>query len=458
MTARIGSLFAGYGGLDLAVESVLDAEPAWFVEFDDAPSRILAHHWPHVPNYGDVTAVDWTQVEPVDILTGGFPCQDVSAAGRRAGLADGTRSGLWSHMAEAINVLRPQYVIIENVRGLLSATAHRPMESEPDALGDRNSQPVLRALGAVLGDLADLGYDAQWVTVAAADVGACHRRERVFILATPANSSRDRFNGHPQLDSEPVPRVDSVAGGHDHRRADTPRDDQAVAAAARRAAAADPSGDGRDEGRPESAWLVGRPDAAIGGLPSGRGVDLLPTPTASERGDCAADHARKSPDLAAVTHYFPTPIARDHHGRSSPSREGTPGLVDAVVLLPTVGAADATGGGVDPAGRVAGGHHVQIIDAAVGMATGWGKYAGAVRRAEQAVGRAAPAPTEPNKNGNPRLNAAFAEWMQMLPAGWVTDPAMGLTRAQQLKAIGNGVCPPQAAHALRQLLQIARTQ
>ena len=109
------------GGLDLAACAAFGGTTAWFVEFDAAPSRILAHHWPHVPNLGDVTAVDWSQVEPVDVLTGGFPCQDVSAAGRRAGLSDGTRSGLWSHMAEAINQIRPSWVVIENVKVLLSA-------------------------------------------------------------------------------------------------------------------------------------------------------------------------------------------------------------------------------------------------------------------------------------------------------------------------------------------------
>lgn len=128
---RIGSLFSGYGGLDLGVQHVLGGSIAWHVEFDDAPSAILKHHWPDVPNYGDVTAVDWSAVEPVDVLTGGFPCQDVSLAGLRRGLRDGTRSGLWSEFARAIDVLHPGVVVIENVRGLLSATADRQMESSP---------------------------------------------------------------------------------------------------------------------------------------------------------------------------------------------------------------------------------------------------------------------------------------------------------------------------------------
>lgn len=253
MTLTTGCLFSGYAGLSMAANAYFGSETAWFVENDAAPSKILAHHWPDVPNHGDITAIDWAQVEPVDILTGGFPCQDVSAAGRRAGIREGTRSGLWSYFAEAINQLRPRYVVIENVRGLLSAEAYRPMESEPDALGDRRTGPVLRALGAVLGDLSDLGYDAQWTTVAAADVGACHRRERVFIVATPADAERGGWDGRARNTiGQPVGRASAARSGESGNRGEAP---------------ADPSGVGRDEGRSESARLVGRSDAAVDGVP-----------------------------------------------------------------------------------------------------------------------------------------------------------------------------------------------
>ena len=84
---RVGSLFSGTGGLDLAVERVFGARTVWHAEWEDAPSAVLARHWPGVPNYRDVTAVDWAEVEPVDIITGGFPCQDVSTVGKRVGLA-----------------------------------------------------------------------------------------------------------------------------------------------------------------------------------------------------------------------------------------------------------------------------------------------------------------------------------------------------------------------------------
>lgn len=210
-------LFEGYGGLTIGLQRVLGGRLVGYAEYEpptkkqprptQAPARILAHHYPHLTNYGDVSAIDWAQVLDecgrIDVLAGGFPCQDVSHAGLRAGIATGTRSGLWYEFARAIATVRPALVLIENVPGLRSARAGDPEEVtdeeptdaaetgrlEPDAgaVGDtdgRNAGPVqLRALGAVLGDLAELGYDTEWVSVRASDVGAPHRRERVFVLA-----------------------------------------------------------------------------------------------------------------------------------------------------------------------------------------------------------------------------------------------------------------------------------
>ena len=202
---RIGSLFSGYGGLDLAVEHVFNARTVWFSELNAPVARVFARHWPDPPNPGDITAIDWSHVEPVDILIGGFPCQDVSTVGKRAGIAPGTRSGLWAHMAAAIDALQPEWVVIENARGLLSSPGTRPaaegddheqrnprnatpdgatlrgMEPDPWHLGDNAARP-LRALGAVLGDLADLRLDARWIGLPASHVGAPHHRLRIFIL------------------------------------------------------------------------------------------------------------------------------------------------------------------------------------------------------------------------------------------------------------------------------------
>jgi DNA (cytosine-5)-methyltransferase 1 len=187
-TLTIGSLFSGYGGLDLAVSKVLNAEVVFHCEWEAAPSAILEKNFPGVPNYKDVTKVDWASVPKVDILTGGFPCQDLSLAGKRAGLKDGTRSGLWSEFARAIEETKPRLVVIENVRGILSATAHSDLEYCAWCMGEANGEPSLRALGAVLGSLADLGYDAKWTGVRAADAGAPHNRFRVFIIAYPSNT------------------------------------------------------------------------------------------------------------------------------------------------------------------------------------------------------------------------------------------------------------------------------
>lgn len=182
---KIGSLFSGYGGLDLAVTAVTGGEVVWHCEWDDAPSKILERNFPGIPNYRDVSKVDFTQVEKVDILTGGFPCQDLSIAGKRAGLKDGTRSGLWSEFARAIETIQPKLVVIENVRGILSAEANSGMEYGEEDLVIPSGKPFLRAIGCVLGDLADLGYDGKWCGIRAADAGAAHNRFRVFIVAYP---------------------------------------------------------------------------------------------------------------------------------------------------------------------------------------------------------------------------------------------------------------------------------
>lgn len=174
---------SGYGGLSVAVEAAFGATTAWHAEVDPAAARLLAAHWPDAPNHGDITAVDWSKVEPVDILAGGTPCQSLSTAGLRAGMAPGTRSGLWAAMARAVEALTPSIVIWENVHGALSASAACDLEPEPGLLGNGPGGPVLRAAGRVVGDLASLGYDAGWTTVSAADVGACHLRRRVWVVA-----------------------------------------------------------------------------------------------------------------------------------------------------------------------------------------------------------------------------------------------------------------------------------
>lgn len=151
---RVGSLFSGYGGLDLAVGGDL----AWYSEIEPAACKVLASHYPDVPNLHDVTTVDWSQVEPVDVLTAGYPCQPFSVAGRRKGTSD--ERHLWPFVRDAIRGIRPHRIVLENVRG------HVTMGFE-----------------TVLLDLADLGCSARWGVVRAGDAGAPHNRARLFILA-----------------------------------------------------------------------------------------------------------------------------------------------------------------------------------------------------------------------------------------------------------------------------------
>lgn len=204
-TIRIGSLFSGYEGIGLALREIFGTVEHVFVsdvckhtktkdgrhevghyEPHRAPCSILAHRFPDVPNLGDVSLIDWSPWRGlIDILTAGFPCTDVSVAGNRAGLKDGTRTGLWSQVVRAITELQPRLVVLENVPGIFTAPAAGDVEPCPVCLGDGSTEH-LRALDAVLADLAALGFDADWTVVPASGVGAAHKRERWFCAAYPA--------------------------------------------------------------------------------------------------------------------------------------------------------------------------------------------------------------------------------------------------------------------------------
>jgi len=156
----VGSLFSGIGGIELGLERTGYFKTAWFVEVDGFCQSVLRKHWPSVPIHGDITKIDWDSMPRVDMLTGGFPCQDISVANPRGKGIGGSRSGLWKEYAKAIGILRPKYALIENVPAI-----------------------VRKGLHVVLGDLAEAGYDAEWFDLRASDFGALHRRERIFIVA-----------------------------------------------------------------------------------------------------------------------------------------------------------------------------------------------------------------------------------------------------------------------------------
>ncbi|WP_328553414.1 DNA cytosine methyltransferase [Streptomyces sp. NBC_00358] len=322
---RIGSVCTGYGGLDQAVQEVFRGELAWLADNDPGAALILAHHHPSVPNLGDITALDWRDVEPVDVLTGGYPCQPFSTAGKREGTKDARH--LWPYIARALGVLRPRYAIFENVANHLRI-----------------------GFDTVLCDLADLGFDVEWCVVRADEVGAPHRRKRLFLLVAAADAAD---LGHER-------------SGSARRRGNGPADHRQPVADAER--------------------LVSRDD---GELPAGR--DAL-----------------------------------QQRVRDDAPRCGAPAAAD-----------------TDGIGRGTGEHGVRAGQSDLA----WGRFGPAIARWEAATDRRAPWATDDRG----RLSPAFVEWMMGLDPGHVTA-VPGLSRTAQLKALGNGVVPPQAVAALHLLL------
>lgn len=165
---KIGSLFSGYGGLDMGVEAVIqDANVEWYAENDHWPSEILKYHNPRAKNYGDVTKIDFNCLPKVDILTGGYPCQPFSIQGARKGVNDDRH--LFPYIRDAICKIRPKFTFLENVSG------HRSL-----------------GFDAVLSDLAKDGFNVRWHCLPASEIGTPHHRDRIFILVTEAS---DAFGG-----------------------------------------------------------------------------------------------------------------------------------------------------------------------------------------------------------------------------------------------------------------------
>jgi DNA (cytosine-5)-methyltransferase 1 len=183
---KVGSLFAGIGGFDLGL-AWAGYDIAWQVEQDEWCRKVLAKHWPDVARFTDVRDCGLHNLEPVDVICGGFPCQDISLAGRQAGL-DGERSSLWWDMRRIVGELRPPYVIVENVPNLF-----------------------IRGFDRVLGSLSEIGYDAEWGVISANDVGAPHLRQRLWIVAHP-HGDDGRRAGSP-VPSEQHTRVEHRGGG-----------------------------------------------------------------------------------------------------------------------------------------------------------------------------------------------------------------------------------------------------
>ena len=290
---RLLDLFSGIGGFSLGLERSGGFETVAFCEIEDFPRRVLAKHWPKVPCYHDIRELTADRLAAdgitVDAICGGFPCQDISNAGKQAGI-EGERSGLWSEYARLIGELRPRVVFVENVAALLG-----------------------RGLDRVLGDLAALGYDAWWDCIPASAVGAPHQRDRLWLIAYSAGVRRQ-------------------SGGH---AAASEQGPEAVVALARRAGAAcDAVADAESERRREARQLCQRPaERTAGGCEvladahSTRGAPWIPAERHGQEG-----HSRKpdnrgdqfnggagggwwstEPDVGRVAHGVP---ARAHRLRA----------------------------------------------------------------------------------------------------------------------------------------------
>ena len=520
---KLGSLFSGYGGLDLAVEQFFGAKTVWHCEWDDGPSKILAAHWPGVPNHRDVSKVDWSAVERVDILTGGFPCQDVSAAGRRNGLMEGTRSGLFHEFVRAIEQLKPSIVVIENVRGLFSApgepkhpellaaeaevkridrvlqlikTRIRKHSRDTKYVARKRGESVRitrqrggavarcdyerglvqRAFATVLKELAYLGFDAEWRSVRASDVGAPHQRFRVFIVAysRDAGSFRGRAwrksvageeaRGRPFGESfgsggvgfsEAVehtfrtPAAAEAEGGlrnPDREGATMRLSDQVHEAKFPTPNTVEPLPVREGEARERQLRRGEGPDASrrasMGNLRED--VTFLPTVAANDSGNTPKQHLAKKPgrtevtSLQVVTEYLmptlPTPRRHDF--------QATMGALGEVIGISNFKKLDVVA------------EYETLWDSLEDQSPFWktveGKdYWPAIRRWAVVMGRPSPSPTIPDgKDSRHRLNPRFTEWLMGQADGWITSPSIGLTRNEQLKACGNGVVTQQAVYAL----------
>lgn len=184
---RVLDLFSGIGGFSLGLERTGGFETVAFCEIEEFPRKVLAKHWPGVPCYHDVRELTADTLArdgiAVDVITGGFPCQDLSVAGKLSGIQRGTRSGLFSEIVRLVGDLRPRYIILENVANLLGG----PSEQRGGWFG------------YVLGSLAECGYDAEWQNIPASAVGRDQARERVWIIAYRHQIGRGGPGQSPEL-------------------------------------------------------------------------------------------------------------------------------------------------------------------------------------------------------------------------------------------------------------------
>lgn len=293
------SLCSGYEGIGLAVEALMGREVAYVADVDEAACKILEHRFPDAHNIGDITVFDWVNLRGlVDIITAGFPCQGLSNAGFRKGLAD-ERSGIYRNVVEAVRVLRPRLVFLENVSAIRS-----------------------RGLWQVVADLAAIGYDVRWTCLRASDVGAAHHRDRWFAVAYPADADGPRLEVgsiEPSWNQQPAP----VGGGS---RAEDP------------ACGTCGCGESFHDHGGFCAGCQGCSDSELG---RPQDADCA---TRIERGCAAPGEAQEGGtvplSMTKSPSFFPTPTASDGTGGpgTSPNRKGGENLRTTVTRLPDGGA------------------------------------------------------------------------------------------------------------------------
>jgi len=336
---KVGALCAGYGGLELGLQTAgVDVDLCWYAEIDKHASQVMAHHHPSVPNLGDLTQIG--EAPRVELVAAGFPCQPVSHAGKRKGVDD--HRWLIDDVCRVARRADARWLLLENVAGIFMAN---------------RGEAFFRVLTA----LAENGFDAEWTSVRASDVGAPHQRLRWFLLANADNRRRkQRDEGVREL---PVVGENGLQP------------------------AADTDGDGHGA-RPHTRRM-GRLDGedAVGTQERERARSVV-----GDRGDAAAADTERI-------------------GAQVPAERRQPTI-------------EMFGG------------------AGTSRRTDFGPYADAIARWEPVVGRPAPEPTD----GQRRLNPRFVEWMMGLEDGWVCDAVDG--RSHQLRILGNGVVPQQAAYAI----------
>ena len=384
---KIGSLCTGYGGLDLAVEAFFNAETIWCAEFDKYASQVIEQRFA-IPNYGDIKLIDWATLPQIDILTAGYPCQPFSTAGSRKGTED--ERHIWPYIKEAISVLRPRYVILENVRGHLS-------------LGFKE----------VLKGLTEIGYDARWQIVRASDAEAAHQRARLFIIAYANSYARQESRRtNRQVLGTPSEFING-SNWNEHRSGDM--FERADTNSVGFPLEYDKSGTQGNQGQSQFEFgeleqefthtgSKGLQGTRHENQQQRRNINDFAASNSSNQGAASATILANSSSTRLRQIFMDKLYQTNHRIRGGIALDGEP--------LTGIWWQDTP-------------------------------YEAAIERWKAIQGK------PPSPLMGERLNPKFVEWLMGLPSGWVTE--CGLSISQQLKMLGNGVMPQQAYLALESL-------